>query len=134
MRFLLVAALAMVVGGCALGGSEPPPSPAALAGLTRDQAIAAARHAEPFDRVISATAGRIGSFEPRQSGVPGDRMVWAIVVTGSFQGELWPCPLLWLDASAVSITCDAGDDLHRLHDGRFRHGIVVNRTWWGVGR
>ncbi len=90
MRFLLVAALAMVVGGCALGGSEPPPSPAALAGLTRDQAIAAARHAEPFDRVISATAGRIGSFEPRQSGVPGDRMVWAIVVTGSFQGSCGP--------------------------------------------
>ncbi len=89
MRFLFSAALVLLVGGCTLGGPSPTSS-AASGGLTRDQAVAAARHAEPFDRVISATAGRIGSFEPRQSGVPGDRMVWAIVVTGSFQGSCGP--------------------------------------------
>jgi hypothetical protein len=78
---VFILAVACALGACAFESS-----------LTREQAVAAARSAFQFDGVIDATVGPIDRFDPGQAQFPGDHLVWAVVVSGTFQGSCGPAP------------------------------------------
>lgn len=75
-----------VLLGCSLG-SRP-------AGISRADAIAAAERAIPgTSGVIEATTGPIANFETGQQVVPGNTLVWAVVLAGSFPFSCGPAPI-----------------------------------------
>jgi hypothetical protein len=90
-RILLVA-FGFTLVACTSSSAQSRISPTATGGLTRDQAVASAHRAYPFDAVIDATTGPIDRFEPGQARFPGDHLVWAVVVRGTFQGACGPGP------------------------------------------
>lgn len=89
-RLLALTALLPIALATCSGPGSPTMTPTRATGLTRQAAIAAAQRAHPFDGVIGASTGRIDSFEPGVGVVPGERLVWAVVVTGHFQGSCGP--------------------------------------------
>lgn len=66
-------------------GSDQPPA----GGVSREQAVAAARANYPdATGVVGATVGRVRDFAATVN--PGDRWVWAVVVSGSFPFSCGP--------------------------------------------
>ncbi len=86
-RLLLVSIIVgQVLLGCSLGATP--------AGISRADAIAAAERAIPGTTgVIEATTGPISDFETGQQVVPGNTLVWAVVLAGSFPRSCGPAPI-----------------------------------------
>jgi hypothetical protein len=61
-------------------------------GLSRAEAEQRARAAD--ETVVSARAGRLREFEGPGGSMPGhdDQLVWAVLVSGEFQGSCGPAP------------------------------------------
>jgi hypothetical protein len=85
-------AFLVILSGCVAPAGARTSASSAAGGLSRDEAIAAARRAFDFDDVLDATSGPIGRFEPGAAAAPSDHQVWAIVVSGRFQGSCGPWP------------------------------------------
>ena len=91
--WILIASL--LVGTILLGCSPGGPSN----GISRDDAIAAARLASPgATDVLSASTGPVADFDTGQQIVPGETKVWAVVLSGSFAYSC-PMPAATADAS-----------------------------------
>jgi hypothetical protein len=99
IRFIVcLAAAAAIV--CSCGGSVP-------AGLDQGQAVTAAKAtAQTMSSTpvsfVSATSGSFSNFEPTAEPAVSDpnRMVWAVVFQGTFQGSCGP-------SSSSPTTCPA---------------------------
>ena len=73
--------------------TRAPASESTSAGLTEDQAVIAAREAAPQSGDLEVSSAKVGTFEellgPPETfgdippGIPGDRMVWVIVLGGN---------------------------------------------------
>jgi hypothetical protein len=90
MSRFIVCLAAMAALACSCGGAVIP-------GLSQGQAETAAKataQTMSSTRVsfVSATSGSFGSFEPHAGTVVSDpnRMVWAVVFRGTFQGSCGP--------------------------------------------
>jgi hypothetical protein len=87
LRRLVILLLAASLASCSPGAAPP------SGGLTEAQAFAAARTAFPdATGVVSAKAGQMRDFDINQQVVPGDRWVWAVVVSGTFPFSCGPAP------------------------------------------
>ena len=94
MRAVIVGLLATILVACAASTSVSPPGATIRSGLTREQAIATAQKAVPGSTgVVDTRVGRMVDFEPSQSTTTPDRMVWAVILAGSFPGSCGPAPL-----------------------------------------
>lgn len=91
MRIVAAMVLAAALVACSTGGANPTTSPSV--GISQTQAEVAARAALPASGdLISARVGPTAGFSPGLSVVPGDRVVWAITLAGSFPFSCGPAP------------------------------------------
>ena len=90
MRFVAAGVLGAILVACSGSASVATPG----AGLTKAQAVAAAQKALPGSTgVVDARVGRMADFDPNQGFTAADRLVWAVVLSGSFPGSCGPAPL-----------------------------------------
>ncbi len=92
----LVVTLVLLSAFAACGPGVPPSATSSAppaGGLTQAGAFAAARAAAPdATGVVSGRVGQMRDFDTSQAVVPGDRWVWAVVVSGTFPLSCRPAP------------------------------------------